>query len=84
MTLKIRPFNKTDADYDACVGIANANWPEELSAVESWKHSDAHRNPERLFRRVVGEVDGRILESVFDVRWGVADDALGLRLVFPV
>jgi iron complex transport system ATP-binding protein len=31
-----------------------------------------------------GEVDGGILESVFDVRWGVADDALGLRLVFPV
>lgn len=30
------------------------------------------------------EVDGRILESVFDVRWGVASEVFGLRLVFPV
>ena len=30
------------------------------------------------------EVDGRILESVFDVRWGIAEEAFGFRLVFPV
>lgn len=30
------------------------------------------------------EVDGRILESVFDVRWGSASEVFGLRLVFPV
>jgi ribosomal protein S18 acetylase RimI-like enzyme len=61
MTLKIRPFEKTDAEYAACVGISNANWPEELSAPESWKHNDEHRNPNSLFQRVVGEVDGKIV-----------------------
>ena len=61
MSLKVRPFEPTDAEYEACVGIANANWPEEKSAPESWKHRDKHRNPERLFQRVVGEVDGKIV-----------------------
>ena len=31
-----------------------------------------------------GEVDGRILESAFDVRWAFAGEALGARLAFPV
>jgi GNAT superfamily N-acetyltransferase len=39
----------------------NANWPEELSAVESWRHRDENRNPKPLFQRVVGEVGGEIV-----------------------
>lgn len=63
MTLKIRPFKKTDDDYRAIVDVCNANWPEELSAPESWKHNDEHRNPKFLFARWVGEVDGTAVAS---------------------
>jgi mycothiol synthase len=59
--LRIRPFEKTDDEYAAVVDVFNAIWPEELSSPESWQHRDRHRNPERLFRRLVGEVDGRIV-----------------------
>jgi iron complex transport system ATP-binding protein len=31
-----------------------------------------------------GEVDGQVLESVFDVPWGIATDPHGFRQVFPV
>ncbi len=61
MTLTIRPFNKTDEEYRAVVDISNANWPDELSAPESWQHRDKHRNPKYLFRRVVGESDGKVV-----------------------
>jgi GNAT superfamily N-acetyltransferase len=61
MTLKIRPFEKIDEEYRAIVDISNANWPEELSAPESWQHRDKHREKKYLFRRVVGEVDGSIV-----------------------
>ena len=63
MTLKIRPFVATDDEYRAIVDVCNANWPEELSAPESWKHRDKHRNPKFLFQRLVGEVDGNIVTS---------------------
>ena len=61
MTLEIRPFNNTDEDYRSVVGVSNANWPDELSAPESWQHRDKHRDPKYLFRRVVGEVDGEVV-----------------------
>jgi mycothiol synthase len=61
MTLRIRPFEKTDAEYQACVDISNANWPDELAAAESWQHRDKHREEKYLFGRVVGEVDGAIV-----------------------
>ena len=61
MTLKIRPFAGTDEEYRAIVDISNANWPDELSAPESWQHRDKHREKKYLFRRVVGAVDGSIV-----------------------
>jgi mycothiol synthase len=63
MELAIRPFNNSDDDYRAAVDISNANWPDELSAPESWQHRDRHRNPNFLFRRVVGEVDGKVVAA---------------------
>ncbi len=61
MRIAIRPFTPTDAEYEAVVGINNANWPDELVAVESLKFGDSKRNPELLFHRVVGEVDDEIV-----------------------
>jgi len=61
MTLKIRPFAGTNEEYRAIVDISNANWPDELSAPESWQHRDKHREKKYLFRRVVGAVDGSIV-----------------------
>ncbi len=61
MTLKIRPFNNTDEDYRAAVDVSNANWPKELAAPESWQHRDKHRDTNYLFKRVVGEVAGKVV-----------------------
>ncbi len=61
MSIAIRPFIPEDAEYEAMVGINNANWPDELSAVESLKYRDKTRNPKFLFHRVVGEVGGKIV-----------------------
>jgi len=61
MSLAIRPFAATDAEYEAMVAINNANWPDELSAVESLKYRDGTRNPKFLFQRVIGEVGGEIV-----------------------
>jgi GNAT superfamily N-acetyltransferase len=63
MPFTIRPFESTDEDYRAVVDISNANWPDELSSTESWRHRDRHRNPDFLFRRVVGELDGKIVAA---------------------
>ncbi len=61
MSIAIRPFVPVDAEYEAMVGINNAIWPDELSAVESIKYRDKTRNPKFLFHRVIGEVDGEIV-----------------------
>ncbi len=61
MNIAIRPFVPDDAEYEAIVGINNANWSDELSAVESLKHRDRIRTPKFLFKRVIGEVDGEMV-----------------------
>ncbi|MEM7029772.1 MAG: GNAT family N-acetyltransferase [Chloroflexota bacterium] len=53
----IRPFEPTDAEYDAVVAVANAAWPDEQDTVANWKHNDANRNADRLFQRFTVEND---------------------------
>jgi mycothiol synthase len=61
MSPTIRPFEKTDEEYRAIVDVFNANWPDEKSDPSSWRHRDRHRNPSRLFQRVVAEAEGGIV-----------------------
>lgn len=51
----IRPFQPTDAEYEAVVAVANAAWPDEQDTVANWKHNDNNRSKERLFQRFVVE-----------------------------
>jgi mycothiol synthase len=59
--MTIRPFDKSERDYEACVGVFNAVWPDILETVEEWKYWDSMRDPKFLFQRMVGEVDGEIV-----------------------
>jgi mycothiol synthase len=61
MSLLIRPFEKTDADYQAVVDLENVLWPDELQAVEGLKHRDETRDPKYMFQRLVGEIDGSVV-----------------------
>ncbi|MBV7327819.1 GNAT family N-acetyltransferase [Chloroflexi bacterium TSY] len=54
--LNIRPFEPTDAEYEAVVDLVNRVWPDDPSSVEHWRDSDSKRNPNYLFQRFVCEV----------------------------
>lgn len=55
--LTIRPFESTDAEYKTVVALVNAEWPDNPSSVEIWKHNDNTRNPDYHYARFVGEMD---------------------------
>ena len=57
----IRPFNPTEAEYEAVVAVGNAAWPDDPSTVESKKYWDEKRNPKYLHQRFVWEQDGQIV-----------------------
>lgn len=59
--LILRPFTPTDAEYEALVKLRNSVITENKSTVAIWKHGDANRDPEKLFRRVVVERDGELI-----------------------
>ena len=49
----IRPFEPTDADYEAVVAVQNAAWPDEPTTVHDMKHNDSQRNPKHFRQRFV-------------------------------
>jgi len=61
MPLAIRPFELTDADYEAVVAVYNALWPEDPASVESLKYREKVRNKDRYFIRLLGELGGRVV-----------------------
>ena len=61
--LVIRPFNWSDADYGALIGIHNAVFPDELDLPELLKHRDNSRDQSYMLERVILEVDGRPVGS---------------------
>ena len=64
LDLHIRRFRYDDGDYKAAVAIENANYPDQPQSVESWRFADANREPQYLFRRYAGELDGRVVATV--------------------
>lgn len=56
----LRDFDKTDKDYLGVAEVATAVWPEYPTTVSGLKDSDADRDPDLPFGRIVAELDGRI------------------------
>ncbi|MBK7894225.1 MAG: GNAT family N-acetyltransferase [Anaerolineaceae bacterium] len=57
----IRPFQPTDAEYEAIAAVEKAVYPENADTVADFKHADASREPEQFFQRWVVAENGRIL-----------------------
>lgn len=61
MDIKIRPLNKTLAEYNRLAEIHLAAWGEVwLDGAARLSH-DSKRNPDFLFQRLVAEVDGQLV-----------------------
>jgi GNAT superfamily N-acetyltransferase len=58
---KIRPFQPTDAEYQAIHLVEKAVYPENAESAADVKHNDAIRKPEQFYRRWVVEEDGRLI-----------------------
>lgn len=58
--MNIRPFNPTDAEYEAIVAVETAAFPQDPRSVADWKHRDKHRNKDHFYQRYVCERDGVI------------------------
>lgn len=59
--LGIRPFESTDADYEALIAIDSAVFPEHPLSVDEWRHQDSARSPDKLFHRDMIERDGEVI-----------------------
>jgi GNAT superfamily N-acetyltransferase len=56
--LMFRPFEPTDADYEAVVELRNEAVPDYRDSVEDWRHWDATRPAYCKWERWVAEADG--------------------------
>lgn len=63
-----RPFEPTEEEYQAIVHVYNLAKPHQPGSVASWQHWDKHRDPGRLFRRYVVEVDANIIGYGFSMK----------------
>ncbi|KAA3659733.1 MAG: GNAT family N-acetyltransferase [Chloroflexi bacterium] len=59
--LTIRPFERTDEDYQTVISIWNAVWPEDKADVDHYKYRDETRNPKYYWQRLVVENNGRMV-----------------------
>lgn len=57
----IRPFDGSNADYEAHCRICNEAFPEYPASVEGTRHRDNTRPPHRLFGRFMVEERGRLV-----------------------
>jgi ribosomal protein S18 acetylase RimI-like enzyme len=58
---EIRKFIPVLSEYKQAVAIEHANFPDEEISIESWKWYDQHLDPNTVFSRWVGEMDGKII-----------------------
>lgn len=61
--IAIREFDGSDADYEAVVALANAWQPEAPTCVERVRHRDEAREKQYMFRRIMVELDGRVVAA---------------------
>ncbi|MBI9048936.1 MAG: GNAT family N-acetyltransferase [Anaerolineaceae bacterium] len=58
---QIRKFIPVLSEYQQAIAIENANFPDEDITIQSWKWHDQHYDPNTIFSRWVGEMDGKIV-----------------------
>ncbi|HSM55533.1 MAG TPA: GNAT family N-acetyltransferase [Candidatus Sulfomarinibacteraceae bacterium] len=63
LALNIRPFDYTDADYEALVAVCNAIEPERPSSVPAYRHWDNNRESQYHFRRYLAELNGQVVAT---------------------
>ncbi|MEM7532311.1 MAG: GNAT family N-acetyltransferase [Chloroflexota bacterium] len=61
-----REFSFNDADYERCVAIHNAVWPDDHDTVESMKHNDEKRNKQYLNQRWMIETTDPAIQATTD------------------
>ncbi len=59
----IREFDGSDTDYTSLVAVANANEPDNPTCVENIRHRDEAREKQYMFRRILVELDGRVVAA---------------------
>lgn len=57
----IRPFQPTDAEYEAIALVEKVVYPDNAESAADFKHGDAIRKPEQFYQRWVVEQDGRLI-----------------------
>ena len=57
----LRGFKKNQNDYSGVAEVATAVWPDYPTTLRELRHDDAQRNPDLIFKRIVAELDGRIV-----------------------
>ena len=66
--MNIRPFNPTDAEYEAAVALVNTLYPDtQPRSARDWRHFDESRNPKRFFQRLVAVDDGGSLLALGEI-----------------
>jgi len=55
LTLRIRPMDDSDADYEATAEIWTANWPEYPKTAEMYRYSAETRDPASVVGRLAAE-----------------------------
>ncbi|MCD4691182.1 GNAT family N-acetyltransferase [bacterium] len=69
--LEIRPFERTDDEYEAVVRIATALWPDEAESVEEFRFDDENRDRKWMHERFIGRVGDKIVAvgAYGDLAW---------------
>ena len=71
---RIRPFEPTEAEYEAVVALQNLVEPNRPNPVASWRHWDESRDPERGFQRWLVEKDDQLVAQGWLMRTGPTSD----------
>lgn len=83
MSLTIRSFAGTDADYATIARIRSAVYPEHPLAAQEIRHGDEHREDKLLLQRWFGEVDGQPVAyaSFMHMSWNYHPHKFGLGVM---
>jgi GNAT superfamily N-acetyltransferase len=63
LSLQLRPFTPTDADYEAVVAVRNAALPDYRDTPDDWRHWDEFRPDFCKWERWIAEIDGVVVAS---------------------
>jgi GNAT superfamily N-acetyltransferase len=78
----IRPFEPTDAEYEAVVAVHNATNPGYADTPGEWRHFDEVRDPKHKFQRYVALTNGQIVgfANYFQPGWAFHPRKFGVSV----